>query len=260
MTDTYLYVADLLGGYEHIRPQIVERLGKDLLQRGRNRGFFKLPLESPLTQGLLRAFEERFQEGAEAKAQQYPEWLVNQGLVSLCTIFDVFLERLLDAMLYVRVEMLYGASSARNLELKRLVELGSLDAILSESRSKDVERFGFMGIRERFDYLCGRAGFNVDATFRFDRFTDEAREALHDWNLDRVVAVYKQRHGIVHRDERPIKRTEELHEIYEVFSKLAIDLSGQAREIHQVLDDGSALVAGWMRAATQQEPPESTSA
>ena len=89
------------------------------------------------------------EKAAETKAAQYPEWLINQGLVSLCTIFDVFLDGLVDAILAARVEILYGVAGAKNVDLKRLVELGSVEAVLEDFRAKAVKRFRINNSRGR---------------------------------------------------------------------------------------------------------------
>lgn len=241
-TDTYLYVADLLAAYSRIRGDLIERLAAGTKRLADEVGVLRLP-PSAVTDSLEKEFQRRLEEGSETKAAQYPAWLINQGLVSLCTIFDVFLEGLVDAIFCARVEALYGVAGAKNLELKRLVELGSLDAILSDFRAKEVKAFGFQEIRERFTYLSRRLGLDTESTFRFERFTDEARKALQNWNLNRLVSVYEQRHDIVHRDDRPLKKVEEFEEIYEVFCKLVLDLSAQAQSVHNVLNDGSASLA-----------------
>ena len=149
----------------------------------------------------------------------------------------------MNAILAGRGEILYGVAGAKNLELKRLVELGSLDAILRDFRAKEVKRFAFLEIRKRFEYLARQLKFDIDQTFRFDGFTDDAREALKHWNLDRLVAVYDQRHGVVHRDERPLTTVEDLKDIYEATGKLIIDLTTQATVLHNVLNDGAASIA-----------------
>src|SRR5262245_8301835 len=83
----------------------------------------------------------------------YPSWVLNQALVTYCTIFDSFLDSTLDAVLQHNPKLLYGLSGAKNIELKKVIELGSVDAIVREIRAKEIRNFSNDDIGNRLNFL-----------------------------------------------------------------------------------------------------------
>lgn len=234
LVDTFMYVADLLDAYSATQGRIIERHVTGVSALADEHGLlFQLPDEE-LEKAARSKFAQLLRESAEQKARAYTDWILNQGLVSLCTVFDVFLDALVDVVIRTRVEILYAAAGAKNIELKEIVELGSLEAVTDRFREKEVKRFGFLDIKDRFRYLESKLGLDVDDIFRFRRFTPEAQQALRDWDPDKVAGLYGSRHRIIHGDERPVKNIETLRELQDVLSKMMIDLAFQVKAKHGI--------------------------
>jgi hypothetical protein len=87
-------------------------------------------------------FATRMMEKANReKIDKYRLWIINQALVIYCTILDTFLESIVDAIFRQNVKILYGVSASKNIDLKKLIDLGSVDVVIQEVRAKEVKGF-----------------------------------------------------------------------------------------------------------------------
>jgi len=96
LADTLLFVGDTLDLYGSATDQIVNR---------RMRGARQLLVSYVRTTApkeLGDRFVKDLQIQFEQKVAQYPQWLLNQGLVMLCTALDVFFEHVLEVILTQR--------------------------------------------------------------------------------------------------------------------------------------------------------------
>lgn len=221
LTDISVFSQDMLRftsmGKEHLVRRHMTGL-PELVGR-----YLKADSEKQRAQMIVDVTEE-MEKAFREKVKQYDLWILNQGLVMLCTVMDIFLETVLESILRSNVQILYGVAGAKNIELKHAVELGSLDAIIDEIRKKELRKFSFEEIEERFEYLESKLGVRTTDVFDWRNQTDEAKEPLAGWNLDTLKEIYGKRHAIVHREALPIKTIDELSTIQSFFVHIVVNL------------------------------------
>lgn len=221
LTDIIVFTQDMLRlssmGKEHLVRRsmtgVPELVGKYLKA---DSGEQRAQMILYVTAEMEKAFRE--------KVKQYDLWILNQGLVMFCTVMDIFLETVLESILRSNVQILYGVAGAKNIDLKHAVGLGSLDAVIDEIRKKEIRKFCFEEIEERFEYMESKLGIRTTDVFDWRNQTDEAKERLAGWNLGALKEIYGKRHAIVHRDALPIKTIDELSTIQSFFVQIVANL------------------------------------
>jgi hypothetical protein len=237
LTDAVLFIADMLE---------LQAKTKEAIVRLKMQGVPELlpGLLGDLAGGKKDAVE-RFvlratQDEMRKKVEQYGPWTLNQGLVILCTRFDVFLEEFLDAIFRKRIELLYSAAEAKSITLKAIVEAGSVEAILGDFRDREIRAFAFEEIEKRFQYLERRVHIETKRVFDWSRFNENVAREFAGWDLKKLVDVYDARHRVVHRDQLPLTHIDELVKVNEFFERLIGNLTVLAREKHGLRADYEA--------------------
>jgi len=228
MTDTFLFVRDLLDVLHAAGPQIVRRkmLGfPDMLRE------FASVLPDDGQTYLTKVMEHQF----EKKIERYEPWLLNQGLVMLCTALDVFFEHVVDVIYRKKINLLYRPQESRGIHLRDVVRLGSVDAVVADFRAEEVRRFGFLDTTKRLEYLSNRCQFDTRSLFDLTTFKQEVQEQLKDFNSKKLHTIYDDRHSVVHNDKLPISRVEELEAIKDFFDKLIWNTAREAERKHDLL-------------------------
>lgn len=158
--------------------------------------------------------------------------ILNQGLVSLCTAFDIFLGDCTDLVLRLRPHLLYGEGrSLRRVPLREVVELGSV-AVLARCRDSYNRHLAYEGIVKRISWF-GRHGVDVDALFRFESSAATMQDRLKGWTLARLGQSYDDRHSVVHGDALPLASMAAFAELADVFIHLSF---GLGRDLSKTLD------------------------
>jgi hypothetical protein len=238
LTDTLLFITDLLDVYHVARPQIVRRKMKGIPEMCE--GYLKPDLPKATLDFLTRAMHAEF----EKKVAQYEPWLLNQGLVMLCTIFDVFLEHVLEVLFTARIELLYAPDEARRIDLKTIVALGSVNAVVTEFRQREIRRFSFHNIDKRLRYLKSRCGIATSAIFDWSLLSREGQEQLKGWNkVAKLRDIYEDRHLVVHSNKLPLTKREELERVKEYLDKLVMNITRAAGQAQDVWSDPERLLA-----------------
>lgn len=174
----------------------------------------------------IKAFlYSEMEKSSRAKIDKYRLWIINQALVNYCTILDTALENLLDAIFRKNLNALYGASEAKSIDFKRLVALGSVEAVAGDLRKKVIRKFTFDDITQRFQFLKSNLGIEVDSVFNWENQEESIKEALKGRALKELQAVYNQRHSIVHQDATPLNSEDELNLISDFLSHTYYNLS-----------------------------------
>jgi hypothetical protein len=238
--DVQLFVKDTLNLYKANREILVARKMSAIPM------FFSKPELWKSTEGgpweptpeiieyLITHIENATREKIE---KHYPRWVLNQCLVTYCTILDSFLDSTLDAVFQHNPNILYGVAEAKNIELKKLVELGTVDAVIREIRAKEIRNFSNDDIVNRLDYLKRKLSIETNQLFDWglsDKDTDRRLEGL---NLESLIKFYQQRHDIVHRDDTPISTYEELDTISVFFLNVGSRLAMLIHEKHGIALD-----------------------
>jgi hypothetical protein len=183
---------------------------------------------------LSGAIEKSIREQVE---KHYPERVLNQGLVGLCTIFDYFLDSSLEGVFLRNPKILYGVGGAKNIELKTVVELGSIDAVIREICTKEIRTFSYSGIAGRLDFFKTKLHIDIGKLFERGSLEDEKQKRLEGWNEKNLEEIYQRRHTIVHDAKNPISTYEDLDIIADFFTFVGFQLAILLRDQHQMLWD-----------------------
>jgi hypothetical protein len=222
MTDTFLFVSDLLAVLRVGGPHIVRHKMQGIPEMMRE---FVVPeVSGDALDFLTKAMQTQFEE----KVRQYEPWLVNQGVVMLCTLLDVYWEDTLDAIFRKQVQLLYRPDEARTIDLRQVVELGSVEAVVTDFRQREVRRFGFLDTEKRLDYMESRCKIERAAIFDWSHFTEDAQKELKDHNAKSLKRIYDDRHSIVHADRLPLRTLADLEPIKNFFDKVLLNIAREA--------------------------------
>jgi hypothetical protein len=237
ITDARVFVADTIELYKLNQERLVVRKMRGVPELVSKPQFWKTAEGGPtapspeirdfLIDGMERTTREKIEK-------HYPQWVLNQTLVTYCTILDSYLDSSLDAVLQHNPKILYGLSGAKNIELKRVIELGSVDAIVREIRAKEIRNFSNGDIADRLNYLKSKLSIDTDKLFDWNYSDEETDRRLEGLNLKSLEHFYQQRHDIVHRDKMPISRFEELDLVAHFFLSIGSKLALLLRETYHL--------------------------
>jgi hypothetical protein len=227
-----LYQANSENLVAHKMSTVPMLFDKHELWKNTEGGFWELTPEiiASLTKNIESATREKIEK-------HYPRWVLNQCFVTYCTILDSFLDSTLDAVFRHNPKILYGVSGAKNIELKRLIELGTVDEVIREIRTKEIRNFSSDDIGNRLDYLQRKLSIEANRLFDWGLSDEDTDRRLEGLNLDSLVKFYQQRHDIVHRDDTPISTYEELDMVSVFFLNIGSRLAMLIHEKHGIALD-----------------------
>lgn len=186
------------------------------------------------------------EKSTKEKIEKYRIWILNQALVIYCTILDTALEQLLDAIFRKNEMALYGVSEAKSIDFKKMIALGSIDAVKEDFRKKVIKNFSFEEISQRFQFLKSKLGIDIKEIFNWGNQDERVKDIVKDYTFDDLKDIYNLRHSIVHHDATPITSEVELADIAEFFIQTYYNLA------HLVLEKFS-LTADFVFLITRQE-------
>ncbi len=126
------------------------------------------------TPEIMNFLSDRIENSTREKIEKhYPRWVLNQALVTYCTILDSFLDSTLDAIFQHNPKVLYGVAAAKNIDLKKLVDLGTVDAVIREIRAKEIRNFSNDDIAKRLQYLKDKLSIDTDRLFDWEFSAEE---------------------------------------------------------------------------------------
>lgn len=225
LTDARVFTADLLGMHSANKDTLLARMMRGVPKMLSNPKIWK---HGPTDKNPIdtKAFlYSEMEKSSRAKIDKYRLWIINQALVNYCTILDTALENLLDAIFRKNINALYGASEAKSIDFKRLVALGSVEAVADDLRKKVIRKFTFDDITQRFQFLKSNLGIEVDSVFNWENQEDSITEALKGRALKELQGVYNQRHSVVHQDASPLNSEDELNLISDFLSHTYYNLT-----------------------------------
>lgn len=206
-----------------------------LLQELENAGVFRP--DTPRKIAGIKSFVARKLEDANLqKVQKYVPVLLNQNLVMLCTIMEIFFAHILETIMLTEPNVLVGLAQEKNLDLRRILSLKTYESILEEFRCKILDRFSRQGLTEKFG-IYEKIGLDIDKVFDYSAYGDGVRKRLAGHNLAKLCEVFDKRHGIVHKNELPLKELRELLEIKDLFEKTVLNLSTLVMDKFAILLD-----------------------
>ena len=147
------------------------------------------------------------------KVKRYDLWLINQSIVTLCTILDAFFYEAVDAALKKNPHLLYN----KQISFKEVIELETSKQVSDHIRQKEVSRFSGKGLVEKLEYMKTKLGLTPSEICNWSYFSSEVKIEFETWDLDTLREIYKDRNDIVHRDEKPYQTVDELCNIAHFF-------------------------------------------
>jgi hypothetical protein len=216
-------IVDIKGKILNLKMSGFERIFTELIDRG---------IASALGVSLLRGKAE---QNEREDIEEYLPILFNQALVMMVTTFDVFLVDSLEVMTRKQPNILHQLAIQTDISIKDVVNTTDYETIFDTILKRALWRFDHRKIEEKIKVLKDVA-LDTDGIFNFKFQGDATRNKFPD-SYKNLVAVYNNRHGIVHRDELPIKTPEELDTITELFSNLIMSFAWEMSERFDIKTD-----------------------
>ena len=193
-----------------------------LLQELEDKGVFHgdIPQKTAL-KGLLA---QRLKDANTRMVQEYVPVLLNQNLLMLCTIMEIFFLHILETIMLKEPNVLIRLAQEKTLSLRQVLSLKSYDSIIEEFRSKISDHFSRQGLKEKFK-TYEKIGLDINKVFDYSTYTDDAQKRLSGYGLGRLSEVFDKRHDIVHKNQLPLTQLSELRETKEFFEKIVLNLS-----------------------------------
>jgi len=239
-SDTRAFIRDLLDILSPNKAELLKRFMHGVPELLSNPKYWK---QASVSEEFVQLATDEMEKHMREKIDRYELRIINQGLVNYCTLWDTFLECLLDSVLRNNVKILFGVAEGKNINLKDILELGSVEAVVQKIRAKEVANFAFEDITKRFQYLDTKLGIRTVEVFEWRVQTDEMKEKLKEWNLGTLENIYQKRHSIVHQDDTPITSSAELETIQEFFIQMLFNLALLVKNKHNMWFD-MAVLAG----------------
>lgn len=156
--------------------------------------------------------------------EDYLHVILNQGLVMVCTVFETFLNDTFRTTVTDRAEVLNTLKQKKMTEILGKFNLGTDKENLASIQKQVIEKFYLLGIMKKIDVIEG-IGIRRDKIFDFSSLPLDIQQTYKTWDNEKLQAIVKIRHDIVHRDELPLKTLRELFVIKYFFERLVINLS-----------------------------------
>lgn len=156
--------------------------------------------------------------------QDYKPLLLNQNLVMLCTIMEMFFIHILDIILKIEPRTIISLAEEKNIDLKQIIKLKNYNAILDNFRNKILDNFSRQGMSIKFKNYK-KIGIEISKVFDYSDYTEEVQRKFNNFDLNKLIEIFDKRHDIVHKNCRSIKNIEELTLIKEFFEKIILNFS-----------------------------------
>ena len=163
-------------------------------------------------------------ESNKKKIDNYSPILLNQNLVMLCTILEIFFIHVLETIIETNPNTLIGLSKEKEISLKAVIDLKDYEAIIRNFKDKTFDHFSRQSIKEQFE-IYSKLGIDISKIFDYSMFTPEAQKEMAGNNLDKLIQIFETRHSIVHENALPIQTEDELYKILNFFNKVVLNLA-----------------------------------
>jgi len=179
---------------------------------------------------------QQLKDANARKVQEYVPILLNQNLVMLCTIMEIFFLHILETIMLKEPNVLVGLTQGKTLTLKQILAVKNYDSIIEKFRSKILDYFSRQGLKEKFK-IYENIGLDINKVFDYSTYTDDAQKRLSGYDLSRLSEIFDKRHDIVHKNELPLTQLSELRETKEFFEKIVLNLSMSVMDKYAILLD-----------------------
>jgi len=245
LADTFVFIQDmvLIAESKKLKKEVLAKrmlVAKEIVTD--RKLYFPDVTEKELSR-TIKYFMKKMEEVNRAQIERYHLPLLNQGLVMMCTVFEIFLVHVLRVVTTNKPETLIGICPDKNLSVERIIELKGYDAVQEELRQKVIEHFCRQGIREKLK-IFEKLGVDVEKTFDFSHFARRIQKTLSGYNLDKLDEIFQKRHDVVHKDIPSVQTLRELEIIKEFFEKIILNFSIIVSRKFKILRDMQAIVKG----------------
>ncbi len=151
--------------------------------------------------------EENIYKENAAIVNNYTIWVLNYGLVLLCSIFDDFLYEVVQEITTVHPELCSWFT-----------------------RTEILASFMNKNIKEKISVIVNRLRITEGEFFDFTLFTQEVQIKFKDADFSKLIEIYKKRDKAAHTDSYVIRDINELQKIKDLFDKLVLNLSLKTRQ------------------------------
>lgn len=164
-------------------------------------------------------------EGQIASVEEYSLIILNQSHQILCSLFETFLIRILDTIFDTKIESIMNLAEQKEIKLEEIIELGDYEKILAYFKDKILKRFSGASTKDQFEKYFEKLGFDIQRFFNMSHFKPEVQVKFKGWDLDKLIAIFNERHAIVHDGELPLASLDDLFNRHDFFSKLMMNIS-----------------------------------
>ncbi|MFZ5376795.1 MAG: hypothetical protein ACOZAN_03985 [Patescibacteria group bacterium] len=174
-------------------------------------------------QKVLGYARTQAQQESKKNISEYMPIILNQVLVSFCSILDLFLTESFRTVSIKEPKILYSIDAAKKINTRDVFESTSLEDVVEKIRLDLVSKFDFMGIKDKLLIFSEKLGVDVKYAEGLQWHNAEIQSKYAD-KSDYLLEIYGKRNLIVHQDQLIINTVEELSEISEYISYFILDL------------------------------------
>ncbi len=157
----------------------------------------------------LKKLKEKAELEARKDVENYLPSIMNQVLVTACTILDTYLVDCLSTIIEKEPKILKGLADKDDITIARIIDAKDYSEIFKELKNKTLARFDFMGIKDKVSYLTNKIKIDVAAASLLPNHVENIQKDFPK-GIDTLFEAYQRRNDIVHRDMQRIKTYSEL--------------------------------------------------
>lgn len=159
-----------------------------------------------------------------SKIKKYPLILLNQSLVMLCTIMEIFFIHILESIIDAAPKTLLGLANKKEITLEKVLDLKDYKLIIEDFKNKTIEDFSRQGLGKKFR-IFKILGIDTDKIFDYSKLKKIAQERLKNHDFKKLDEIFNKRHDIVHQNKLPLNNLDELSSIKDFFDKIIVNFS-----------------------------------
>lgn len=159
--------------------------------------------------------------------------LLNQDLVMLCTIMEIFLSHIVEEIIEKQPTLISYLCPDRRISIKKIAEHNVSNKIDQLLKSEALRTFSFAFMADKLKMLT-KLNIDVDKMFRLLTKDGDDKSAK---NRELFMNIYEKRNDIIHRNLLPISSKEELIEAKRLFELIVFNLSIMVMKEHKILMD-----------------------
>lgn len=236
LSDVYLFLDYALNAMDEpiVKKKSLTKWMGGFADLVRNAGFIKKGgLSEKEFEGLALQAEKAMKESYVKKFNDSKKTVLNLSLVMMCTVMELFFEHVFTVVFKANSQALLSLSKDKSITLDQLLKHTTYDEVLDELIQKSVDRTIRGGVKEILK-VFDTIGIETNTVFSWNHFTKEVQLKFANWNDQKLVEIFDERHSIVHDNAMPFESIEQLELRQDFFTKLILNIGIQAwRKFHR---------------------------